>query len=312
MKIIFAGTPSNAAETLAELVSSGHEVVAVLTREDALVGRKKILTQSSVAETATQLGIPVIKANRITDDVRAALSEFEANLGVVVAYGVLFDKPTLELFQLGWVNVHYSLLPKWRGASPVQASILNADKTTGVTIFQLDEGMDSGPVLNQVETEIQPRENSGQLLHRLTLLGISLLLETLPSLYAGLATAMTQTDKPTFASKLNREDMKINWKQNAYAIELLVRAANPEPMAWAFWREQPIQILEAFCLEPSSEARISEIKNDIGDVFEFENQVLVQTGEHSFLCLITVKPSGKSEMSASDWFRGSGSDRRFF
>ncbi|MFM6981039.1 MAG: methionyl-tRNA formyltransferase, partial [Micrococcales bacterium] len=150
MKIIFAGTPANAATTLRELVSREHDIVAVLTREDSLFGRKKVMQQSAVADLADELGIPIIKANRVTPEVIEQIKQTGAQLGVVVAYGCILMPPALEALNRGWVNLHYSLLPEWRGAAPAQRAILNGDQTTRVTLFQLDEGLDTGAIWGQV------------------------------------------------------------------------------------------------------------------------------------------------------------------
>ena len=162
MKLIFAGTPANAANTLQALLQGDaglFEVVAVLTRPDAPLGRKRVLTPSPVAAVAEAAGIPVIKTKKIDAATIEELRRFDADLGVIVAYGALLGAEALQVPAKGWINIHYSLLPQWRGAAPVQNALLHGDKTTGVTVFQLDEGMDTGPVWLKVATEIQPDEN---------------------------------------------------------------------------------------------------------------------------------------------------------
>ena len=180
MKIVFAGTPANAAQTLRALANTAFEVVAVLTRTDAPVGRKRVLTPSAVAVVAAELGLPIIKANRVDESVRLQIQATGAELGVIVAYGALLDQAALDVLDKGWVNLHYSLLPKWRGAAPVQRAIMAGDRETGVTLFQLDKGMDTGPVHLQIPTVIEPDENTAELLPRLTNLGISGLAELKP------------------------------------------------------------------------------------------------------------------------------------
>lgn len=301
LKIIFAGTPEAAAQTLSSLISGGFDVAAVLTREDAHVGRKKVLTESPTASVAKENNIPIIKANLITDAIRNQIANFDAELGVVVAYGSIFSEQTLGLLPLGWVNLHYSLLPNWRGAAPVQAALLNGDTETGVSLFQLDKGMDTGPIIGTVRTEIQPNENCKELLNRLTLLGISLLLETIPKIFAGLIQLIAQTGEATYAPKISRESVRIDLNQDALRIERLIRAANPEPMAWAIWRDNPLQILEA---RATSEVQVG----NPGQVFVKNQSVFVQAKAGTSLQLLKVKPAGKSEMNAEDWFRGIGSD----
>ena len=191
MKILFAGTPEVAASTLKTLATDSRfgnlEIVGVLTREDAPQGRKRILTPSPVALVATALGLRVIKANRLDEPTLAAIGETGAELGVVIAYGVLLKSDALSALPRGWFNLHFSVLPRWRGAAPVQHSLLAGDQITGVTIFRLDEGMDTGPLLAAVPTEVQPDENAGELLNRLTLIGISALDESLACIEAGIA-----------------------------------------------------------------------------------------------------------------------------
>lgn len=306
MKIIFAGTPNNAAVTLDALVNSGHNVVAVLTREDAEVGRKRILTPSAVAITAEKHNLPIIKANRITPEVNQQIASFEPDLGVAVAYGVIFKNETLSVPNKGWINLHYSLLPAWRGAAPVQHALLSGQQTTGVTIFQLDEGMDTGPMLLTLPTQIEPGENAGDLLERLTHLAISGLLEVLPAIEAGIAVATPQPQVgASLAGKFNRNDAKIDWTKRARNIEFLVRALNPEPMAWANSDDSQIRILDAVALgaiQPSSSSFSAEAP--IGSVQLVGTKAQVLCADHTILELKTVQPAGKSAMPAADWARG--------
>ncbi len=305
MRIIFAGTPLNAATTLEALLKSGQNVVAVLTREDAPVGRKRVLTPSPVALIAESASIPLIKANKITPEVNQRIAEYQPELGIAVAYGVIFKSDTLQVPSSGWINLHYSLLPAWRGAAPVQHSILSGNPETGVTIFALDEGMDTGPILSQVKTLIEPGENSGELLGRLTHLGISGLLEILPSIESGVAKSTEQTTaEVSAANKINRADARIDWQEKARVIELKVRAFNPEPMAWAQHDDSPVRILEASAL--------GSVANKLSFAAGAANgQVLIENGRVYVLCadetaleLKQVQPAGKNPMAAQDWARG--------
>lgn len=304
MKIIFAGTPVNAAETLSWLIQSGREVVAVLTREDAEVGRKKLLTESPVASIARQHSIPLIKANKIDQAIERQIRSFAPDLGLAVAYGVIFKKAILEIPTNGWINLHYSLLPAWRGAAPVQHAIKSGNPVTGVSIFQLDEGMDTGPVLATVQTQIEPGENAGELLKRLTSLGISALSELMPSIEAGIAKPIAQPlDGISVATKISRADARINFADRARAIELLVRAMNPEPMAWCEHDGTALRIIEAVALG-ASDFTGSGLPSAEGSLTIDSNRVLVSCGQDSLLELKTVQPAGKNPMDAAAWARG--------
>jgi len=298
LKVIFAGTPQNAASTLRALVESGVEVVGVLTRKDAPVGRDRVLEPSPVANEAQALGIRVIKANSIDNDVLNQIVILGAEIGLIVAYGAFLDGRALEALDKGWINLHYSLLPKYRGAAPVQRAIQNGEKETGVSVFQLDKGMDSGPVFMSVPTLIEPGENSSRLLGRLTAIGVSALLELLPGIASGISKAKPQNDvEKSFAPKVSRADAKINWQLSARVIENLINAMNPEPMAWSTLDDVAIRILAARETHQITPAVA------FGQVVLYEGNVIVGCNQ-SQLQLQEVQPAGKSPMSASDWMRG--------
>ena len=298
MRIFFAGTPKNAADSLLALHQAGLDIVGVLTREDAPVGRKHITTASPVAIQATELGIEIIKSNQFDESTIARISEFKADLGVVIAFGAFVNASGLELFPKGWVNVHYSLLPKYRGAAPVQHAILNREEFTGVSIFQLDEGMDSGPLLCSVPTRIEPGENSARLLDRLTDLGISALLETIPAISAGIAKYERQTKEGiSLAPKISRRDARMNWSNSASALEAFSNAMNPEPMAWTALGEDVLRIISA-----------REYRGSFSEISERQvkrvDESIVVGCRDSMLELLTVQPAGKNVMPARDWYNG--------
>lgn len=308
MKIVFAGTPANAAQTLRALHDNGLDIVAVLTRPDAPIGRKKVLTPSPVALVADQLGLPTIKANRVDEQTLSELQRFKPDLGIIVAYGALLKNDALQMPVRGWINVHYSLLPKWRGASPVQSAILHGDKETGVTLFQLDTGMDTGPIHSSVPTLIEPGENAGVLLGRLTNLGISSLLETLPRIEAGMAITSNQDAEqikilPT-ARKIDRHTAQIDWSESSEKIEQLVLAMNPEPMAWTTHNDASFRILDARSLGQTDWAVLAESDSVPGSIRALKDRVLVHCGNGTLLELKEVQPAGKTPMSASEWARG--------
>ena len=301
MRLIFAGTTDNAVEVLRYLGEvAGHEVVGVLTREDALVGRKKQLTPSAVAEYAASKNLTVIRANKVDSSVNEQLIRLEADLGVVVAYGALLKRETLDIPRNGWINVHFSLLPKLRGAAPVQRALISGERETGVTVFELDEGMDTGPVHAQLHTLIEPAETAGHLLARMTKLAITMLDEVLAKIAAGIDQPVKQEGKPTYAPKLSRSDAKIDFRSSALEIEGLVRGCNPEPMAWAEFGGEPIRILRAVA---SQDALSDSSELAPGTVMKIGTRVFVATANGT-LELLEVQPASKRAMSASDWHRG--------
>ena len=286
MRILFAGTPSTAADVLEGLISSGHEIVAVLTREDSPVGRKKILTPSAVAEVAEAHGLPTIKANKVNSEVLAAISRRQ-----------ILRRDALDAVPKGWFNLHFSKLPRWRGAAPVQHAIWSGDKETAVTLFKIDEGLDTGPVLGFAETVIEPDETSGELLGRLSSIGVTLLNQELPKLYAGTFNLSEQQGAVTLAPKIQRVDARINFTLSSKEVENLVRAMNPEPMAWCELSSDPLRVLRAravqglFAIAP-------------GEVLVQDDLVLVGCGSESALELIEVQPASKTPMSAKSWMNG--------
>jgi methionyl-tRNA formyltransferase len=308
LKIVFAGTPANAAQTLRALAKSPFEVSAVLTRTDAPVGRKRILTPSAVAEVAAELGIPTIKANRVDDSVRAEIQATGADLGVIVAFGALLDQEALDALPKGWINLHYSLLPNWRGAAPVQRAIMAGDRETGVTLFQLDKGMDTGPIHLQIPTVIEPGEATADLLPRLTELGITGLAELLPRVAAELVAPTNQdpyliASLPT-ADKLSREDARIDWHRNAVEIENQIRGLNPEPMAWTTLESETFRVIEARALGATDWQALAGEDAEVGTANFEKDRVLVTCGQGSLLELKTVQPAGKKPMQSNDWARG--------
>lgn len=290
-------------------MSSGHEIVAVLTREDAPIGRKRILTASPVAQVATEYGLPTIKTNAVTASIDSQLESYNADLGIVVAYGALFKARTLAATAQGWINLHYSLLPKWRGAAPVQHSIWSGLRDTGVTLFWLDQGMDTGPIANVVETQIEPGENAGDLLDRLTQLGISGLSELLPAIEAGIAGRIEQQEHgASVAHKLTREHAKIDWNDSAVRIEFQILAMNPEPMAWCEHSNSALRVLNAVALGQTDWSSLSDLELIPGSLIVKNGKVLAACGGGTLLELKEIQPAGKQPMSAADWARGIKND----
>ena len=297
MKIIFAGTPENAALAL-ELVSKTHEVVLVVTRTDAEIGRKRLLTPSPVASKAKELGLPLLKANRINEAELARINSVEAEMALVVAFGSLLPQAALDA--LPWWNIHFSLLPKWRGASPLQQSILSGGIGAGVTLFELDAGMDTGPIISSQEISLGENETTAEALERFTIAGVNLFQQ-----HAGKPTVPTpQTGEATFAPKLNRSTARLNLSDNALSIHRAVMAFNPEPMAWCELDGNPIRILKTRSLGSSNWAE----SPSMGRVSKSSEKILLECSDGSRLELVTVQPAGKQAMAAADWFRGLGDE----
>ena len=297
MRIIFAGTPLNAAKTLQALLDANHEVVGVLTRLDAPTGRSGTLTESPVASVANEHGLEIFKSNKPDTKVAEWMISLKPELGVVVAYGSILRRNLLEIPQKGWLNAHYSLLPKYPGASPVQQTLLEGDSTTGVTVFQLDEGVDSGPILAQSMTQISSEATAGSLLEKLTASGSELLVTILEDLDTFIQNKTLQKHESTepLTRKLTRASAKIGFEIPAQAIVNLVRAMNPEPVAWFELESQPVRVLEA---------SIAEVSGMLPGVAVLVDGELVVGASEKAVILRTVQPAGKRPMLGADWFRG--------
>ena len=295
MSILFAGTPPNAAVTLRELLVAGTPISLVLTRPDAPIGRKAIITPSPVALVAEEFGIPTIKSNAVGEDELARIRKSGIDFAIVVALGVLLPDQALKALPKGWFNLHYSLLPRWRGAAPVQHALIAGDRETGITIFQIDSGLDTGSVAAMLPTEIQPNETAGELLVRLTNLGVSLLLETIPRIESGLLNLEPQSvSGVTNAPKLFKLDGKIDLNRPAEVVSDQWRGVTPEPGAWTLFRGEPIKLIDT---------RVSTLTLEVGKIEKIDTKLYVGC-KSGALELLQVQPAGKPRMLASDWFRG--------
>lgn len=300
MKLIFAGTPEVAVASLRALAAGPHEVVAVITREDAPLGRKRILTPSPVARAAEQLGLPVIRTNRLDGEVTAQLEALAADLGVIVAYGGLVREPLLSMPRLGWINVHFSLLPAWRGAAPVQRALMNGDTESGATVFQLVAALDAGAILGVERTPIGPDETATELLARLSEESTPLLERTIEALASGTAVAHEQAGESSHAAKLSIVDARLDWRQSAASVYAHFRGVTSEPGACTVIGEQRFKILSARMAPDAAQL-------PPGTITAVDGDVLVGTGSHPLL-LGRVQPAGKAGMAAKDWWRGVGRD----
>jgi methionyl-tRNA formyltransferase len=298
VRIVFAGTPDVAIPSLDALADSRHELVAVVTRPDAPSGRGKKLAASPVAQRATELGIEVLKPQRPRDEEFVSqLTQIAPDCCPVVAYGALLPQRVLDIPRHGWVNLHFSLLPAWRGAAPVQRAILAGDQITGATTFRIVFELDAGPIFARVTEPIRPDDTAGDLLHRLSLSGARLLVDTLDGIEDGTVTPTPQPEtdaQVSYASKINVEDAFIDWTRPAEAVDRLVRASAPAPGAWTTFRGERFKI---------NSAHISNTVLPPGVLEITKRTVLVGTGTRA-LQLGEVQAQGKKPMTAADWARG--------
>ncbi|MEI8594272.1 methionyl-tRNA formyltransferase [Photobacterium sp. Hal280] len=295
LRIVFAGTPDFAARHLAALLSSQHEVIAVYTRQDQPAGRGKKLTASPVKHLALEQNIPVYQPKTLRDETaQQELAALNADLMVVVAYGLILPKVVLDTPRLGCINVHGSILPRWRGAAPIQRSIWAGDAETGVTIMQMDEGLDTGDMLKIASLPIAATDTSASLYDKLAGLGPDTLLSCLDDIAAGRAVAEKQNDeRANYAEKLSKEEAKIDWTMDAEAIERCVRAFNPWPMSFFTVAEQNVKVWQA-------EVEADHQGQAPGTILSADKQgILVATGKGA-LRLVQLQPPGKKAMAAQD------------
>ncbi|MFC5803838.1 methionyl-tRNA formyltransferase [Streptomyces formicae] len=299
MKLVFAGTPEVAVPALDALIASDrHEVAAVVTRPDAPAGRGRHLVASPVAHRAEEAGIEVLKPARPRDeDFLARLREIAPDCCPVVAYGALLPKAALDIPANGWVNLHFSLLPAWRGAAPVQHAILAGDEMTGASTFQIEEGLDSGPVYGVITEHVRPTDTSGDLLTRLAFAGAGLLAATMDGVEDGTLKAVPQpADGITLAPKITVEDAHIDWRAPALRVDRVVRGCTPAPGAWTVFRGERLKVVNARLVPDRAELAPGELAAG-------KNNVYVGTGSHA-VELLWVQPQGKKPMPAADWARG--------
>lgn len=293
LRIIFAGTPDFAAKHLEALVASEHDIVAVYTQPDRPAGRGKKLTPSAVKVLAETHNLPVMQPASLKDDeAQQALASFDADLMVVVAYGLLLPKTVLETPRLGCINVHGSILPKWRGAAPIQRSIWAGDEETGITIMQMDEGLDTGDMLHIVKMPIGDNDTSASLYEKLADLGPSALIEVVDNLSA-FTPEKQDNAKASYAKKLSKDEARMDWKMPASQLERNIRAFNPWPVAWTVADGNNIKVWQATVLTESTDVAP-------GTVLRADKKgIVVATGEGA-LSIQTLQIPGKKAMSAAD------------
>ncbi|MFE7212166.1 methionyl-tRNA formyltransferase [Streptomyces sp. NPDC001698] len=299
MKLVFAGTPEVAVPALDALLASGrHEVAAVVTRPDAPAGRGRRLVASPVAERAEEAGIEVLKPLKPRDpEFLERLKEIAPDCCPVVAYGALLPRAALDIPARGWVNLHFSLLPAWRGAAPAQHALMAGDEITGASTFLIEEGLDSGPVYGTVTERIRPTDTSGDLLTRLALAGAGLLAATMDGIEDGTLEAVPQpAEGVTLAPKITVEDARVDWAAPALRVDRVVRGCTPAPGAWTTFRGERLKLIQA---APAPQ------RTDLapGALAVGKNDVHVGTGSYA-VELLWVQAQGKKPMRAADWARG--------
>ncbi|MFN3600642.1 MAG: methionyl-tRNA formyltransferase [Dietzia sp.] len=304
MRLVFAGTPEAAVPSLDALLTGGrHDVVAVVSRPDARTGRGRSLSRSPVAAAADAAGIEVLTPPNARDPQFAErLRELAPDAVPVVAYGHLVPRPVLDIPAHGWVNLHFSLLPAWRGAAPVNAAIEAGDEVTGATTFHLDEGMDTGPVLGTMTETIRPRDTAGDLLGRLSESGAGLLVATLDALESGEARAVPQpTDGISHAGKITVDDARVRWADPALAVDRHIRSVTPAPGAWTTLDGERVKIGSAM---PAGEGAPTLAPGRI----QWDKRSFLVGTSTSPIMVETLQPPGKKMMNAVDWARGARLD----
>jgi methionyl-tRNA formyltransferase len=303
VRLVFAGTPEPAVPSLQKLVESPrHEVAAVLTRPDAASGRRGKPSPSPVARFALEHDIPVLRPGRPnSDEFVGELAELAPECCAVVAYGALLSERLLAVPKHGWVNLHFSLLPAWRGAAPVQAAIAAGDTVTGATTFQIEPALDSGPVFGVVTETVRPTDTAGELLERLSISGAALLATTIDGIADASLTPVPQpSDGVTIAPKITVDEARVRWDLPAHVVERRIRAVTPNPGAWTMIGEQRVK-LGAVTVDESADVMPP------GAIRVQRNAVRIGTGSRPVV-LGALQPPGKKPMNAADWARGARLD----
>jgi methionyl-tRNA formyltransferase len=296
LRLVFAGSPSAAVPSLRALEATDHELAAVVTRADTPQGRKGIPTPTPVAQVADELGVPVIKASKLDGEATDRIVHLQPDLGVIVAYGALVREPLLSAPRLGWINLHFSLLPRWRGAAPVQWAIIGGDDITGASVFQLVPELDAGDVFGKVTEPIGRHQTAGSLLASLADAGARLLVDVVDGLDAGTARAEPQEGEVTLAPKLELADGAIDWGLDAERVSARIRGVTPEPGAFTTVDGVRLKVLEA-AIARDVPRMVPAVVDVVGKA------VLVGTATEP-IELITVHPAGRKAMDAASWWRG--------
>lgn len=298
MKIIFAGTPAFAAKALESILATSHEVVAVLTQPDRPAGRGMQLTASPVKQVAQQHNLPVLQPNTLRQaEIQYQLAAYQADVMIVAAYGLILPKPVLEMPHFGCLNIHASLLPRWRGAAPVQRAIQAGDEETGITIMQMDEGLDTGAMLLKKACRIEHSDTAATLLEKLTTIGAEAILDVLNKLPSGEIKPVAQdSSQATYANKLLKTEAAIDWKQGSEQLQRAVQAYNPFPVANAVLNQTTIKIWQATARSANH--------GEPGQVLSVDKQgILVACGAGALHLEVLQRPNNKA-MPASQFVQG--------
>ncbi|WP_308634482.1 methionyl-tRNA formyltransferase [Paenibacillus silvisoli] len=301
MRIVFMGTPEFAVPSLEAILAAGHTVELVVTQPDRPKGRKKTLTPPPVKEAALLRGLPVAQPEKLRgSETVQQIAELQPDLIVTAAYGQILPKAVLEVPRLGCINVHGSLLPRYRGGAPIQRSIINGEPKTGVTIMYMAEGLDTGDMISVVEVPIDEADTSGTLFAKLTDAGAKLLAETLPAIEAGTAGRTAQNhEEATYAPNLTRDDERIDWSRPARSIYNQVRGLSPMAGGFTIYNGDPFKVWGCKVVKRGGGASAEP-----GTVTAVSDEgITVQTGEDALL-LTTIQPSGKKAMPAAEWLKG--------
>jgi methionyl-tRNA formyltransferase len=305
MRLVFAGTPEAALPSLDAIAASAHDLVAVVTRPDAPSGRGRHLSRSPVGAWADARGIEVLTPQRPREpEFLARLTDIAPDCVPVVAYGALVPPAALAIPKHGWVNLHFSLLPAWRGAAPVQHAVLHGDEITGASVFALEAGLDTGPVFGTLSEPIRPTDTSGDLLERLSVAGARLLVDVLDGIAAGtLAPVPQPADGVSLAPKITVEDAQVRWSEPAFAVDRRVRACTPSPGAWTTFRGERVKLGPLSSTRLAGSAITEAPALAPGEILVERSRVLAGTATVP-IALGEVRAAGKKPMPATDWARG--------
>lgn len=299
LRIIFAGTPDFAATALAALIESEHEIVAVYTQPDRPAGRGRKLRASPVKDVALQHNIPVLQPDNLKEkETQDELRSFNADVMIVAAYGLILPQVVLDIPRLGCLNIHASLLPRWRGAAPIQRAIAAGDKESGITIMQMNAGLDTGDILQLSSCPITDNDTGGDLHDRLAKIGANAILETLQNLDSDKLKPTVQDDsQATYAHKLDKKEALINWQNSASEIERLLRAFNPWPVAFTYLNDKPLRIWQAQALKQNSDL-------EAGTVISCDKKGIDISCREGVLRLLKLQPSGSKAMDVAAFMNG--------
>ncbi|MCS7215181.1 MAG: methionyl-tRNA formyltransferase [Thermodesulfovibrio sp.] len=297
--IIFFGTPEFAIPSLKALISKGEKILLVVTQPDKPKGRGKVIQPSEIKKIALQYGLPLIQPEKIKDEnfiknLKPFLKPLNPEFGIVVAYGKILPKEILEIPKYGCINLHASLLPKYRGAAPIQWALIKGEKITGVTTMLMDEGVDTGPILLQKEVPIEDKDDAESLSKKLSVIGAELVIETIDKMRKGIIIPKPQTGEATYAPQLKKDDGKINWNDSAMKIFNLVRGTYPWPCAYSFLKNERVKIIKTEVLQGNASP---------GLIVRAKNELVVGTAE-GLLRILLIQPEGKKIMTAKEFISG--------